>query len=430
MGRRGGRPPADRLARVIRSSARVRLAFGALITVAAAFGPAAAAIASDPGPQPALIPLVDCIADAPLDGTTTVTRTIVFGYRNATDAPIDSPAGSADNAVSNGSPDRGQPSTFETGEHHGVWSLTVDRASAPADWTVGGTAAAAGEETPACTAATSIALSAPTSARVGGDVVVTAAVSRMLLSAPVDGSVEFTIDGKTVATQAVGVGGIARAQLVAPASGTHTVGARYAPAEASRLVGSHTEATVAVGKPSGALVLATSGTSADGTSALLTVSRATADGAASVDFVTADGTARAGTDYTATRGTVTLKDGQTTATIAIALKARAGDAGDGTFFVLLQRASVPVDVAGASVTVRAAPASATGAATGAIVVTTPPRNGPHVDSVLPAGDPTAAPVGNVGSDLALMLGAGLLTVGGIAGVFGLFRVGSTRDAQA
>jgi hypothetical protein len=414
---------------VIRSSARVRLAFGALAALAAVFGPAAAAIASEPETAPALAPLVDCVADAPLDGTTTITRTIVFGYRNTTDATIVSPAGSAENIVSKGAADRGQPSSFDPGEHHGVWTLTVDRASDPATWTIGGASAAVSAETPACTAATSVALSAPAEARAGGDVVVIAAVSRMLLAAPVDGSVEFTIDGTTVATQGIGAGGVARAQLIAPGTGTHTVGARYLPADGTGLVGSQTATTLTVGKPSGALVLATSGTSGDGTSALLTISRATADGSASVDYVTADGTARAGTDYTASRGTVTLRDGQTTATIAVPLKTRAADAGDGTFFVLLQRASVPVDVAGASVTVRASPASAAGANAGAIVITTPPRDGPHVDSVLPAGDPTAAPTGNVGSDLALMLGASLLTVGGIAGVIGLFRIGGTRDAK-
>jgi len=435
MGRRGGRPLADRLAAVIRSSARFRPAFAALLALAAslglaALGPVAAAFADSDPTQPVLTPIVDCITDAPLDGTTTVARTIVYGYRNTTEVPIASTAGSPDNSVSNGAPDRGQPSNFEPGEHHGVWMLTVDRASAPAIWTAGGSTAGVDANTPACTAATSVVLSVPAAVRADGDLIVTAAVSRMLLSAPVDGSVEFTVDGKVVATPAVGQGGTVRAQVGAPAIGSHTIGARYVPAAGAALVGSHTEAIVSVGRPSGALVLAASGMSADGTSALLSVSRATADGPASVDFVTADGTAHAGADYTATRGTVTLQDGQRTATIAVPLKVRAATAGDGTFFVLLQRASVPVDVAGASITVRAVAATATGATTGVTVVTTPPRDGPRVDSVLPAGDPTAAPAGHVGNDLALMIGAALLTVGGIAGVFGLFRIGSTRDAQA
>ncbi|MFF1571486.1 Calx-beta domain-containing protein [Leifsonia sp. NPDC058292] len=424
---------------MIGSNVCARLAFGALITAAAVFAPAAAALAvPQPAPDAVLVPLVDCVADAPLDGTATTIRTIVFGYSNSSSAAVESTAGSAANSVSNGAPDRGQPSTFAPGEHHGVWTLTVDAASVLPAWTLGAAAAGASATatsatvdptTPACSAATSIALSAPATSRAGDDLTVTAAVTRMLLAAPADGLVEFTVDGSAAVSSPV-ASGVARAQLRLPQTGTHTVAARFVPADGSGMLESRAQAVVAVGSPSGALVLSTAGTSADGTSALLQVSRVSANGPATVDFVTADGTARAGVDYAATRGSVSLKDGQTTATIAVPLKARSATAKDGTFFVLLQRASAPVDVAGASVTLSAAPAAAAGGTTGAVVITTPPRSGPQVDSVLPAGDPTAAATGSGGSDLVLMLGAGLLTVGGIAGVVGLFRIGTTRGAQA
>src|SRR5207237_5923811 len=52
----------------------------------------------------------------------------------------------------------------------------------------------------------------------------------------------------------------------------------------------------------------------------LAVSRTSGvDGAIAVTYTTSDGTAVAGTDYTATSGTVTLVAGQTSATVTIAV---------------------------------------------------------------------------------------------------------------
>jgi hypothetical protein len=52
-------------------------------------------------------------------------------------------------------------------------------------------------------------------------------------------------------------------------------------------------------------------------------------------------------------------------------------------------------------------------------------------SALPQGDPTAhtpIAIAPVGQDLLLLLGAGLITIGGFAGVIGLVRSVRTRDA--
>ena len=56
----------------------------------------------------------------------------------------------------------------------------------------------------------------------------------------------------------------------------------------------------------------------DGTTATITVSRTLGDGGAvSVNYATSDGTAKAGTNYTSTSGTLNFPDGQTTKTFTV-----------------------------------------------------------------------------------------------------------------
>ena len=63
------------------------------------------------------------------------------------------------------------------------------------------------------------------------------------------------------------------------------------------------------------------------TNAVFTVTlSAASDGAVTVNYATANGTAMAGSDYTATSGTLTFAAGETTSTITVAV---AGDAVDG-----------------------------------------------------------------------------------------------------
>jgi hypothetical protein len=390
-------------------------------------------------PGTTVTPLVDCVADGPIEHGITA-RTIVFGYRNDLSVPVVTTAGTQENFLSPGTPHRGQPTTFLPGEHHGTFSVTIgDDSGSSYYWVIGGNLVKAdpqGATAPACDAFTTVALSAPTAAASGDFLTLTAAVSRMFLNAPDAGLVSFAVDSGSPTVVAVDANGVARAVVPAPTqAGSHTVTATYVPATGSPLLGSEAQASISVSSATGALSVAPSGFSADNRQAFVTVSRASGIGAALVDYTTTDGTANAGVDYTASAGTVTLADGQLTATISVPVAARAAGAAESTFFVLLQRATTTVDAAGATVRLAAVPASAgagSGAGVGGIAGSGRSGiNGGAADSALPGDDPTAtAPLSSTGSDLVVMLGAALLTAGGILGVFGLFKFGSTRNAQA
>jgi hypothetical protein len=385
-------------------------------------------------PGTTVTPLVDCVADGPIEGGITA-RTVVFGYRNDSSVPVVTTAGTTENFLTPGTPDRGQPTTFLPGEHHGAFSVTISADnSGGIFWVTQHNQVkgfAQGGSAPACDTATTVALSAPSAVASGDYLTLTGAVSRMFLGAPDAGQVSFAIDAGTPTVVAVDANGVARTTVRAPTQGSLTVSATFVPAAGSPLLSSQAQATVSVSSTTGALSLAPSGFSADKRQAFVTVSRASGIGAASVDYTTADGTASAGADYTASTGTVTLADGQLSTTISIPVADRTAGAPESTFFVLLQRATTTVDAAGATVTLPAV-APTSGAGAGAIVGS----GGAHsfrsgVDSVLPSGDPTATtPLSNTGSDLVLMLGAALMTVGGALGVVGLFKFGSARHAHA
>jgi hypothetical protein len=444
MGRRGGRPPAVRLAPVTRLHASIRAATGVVLLGLSLGGVAvlaqgAAASAAQVAPRTALpgttvTPLVDCVADGPIDSGITA-RTVVFGYRNDSSVPVVTTAGSPENFVAPGALNRGQPTTFLPGEHHGTFSVTINADnSGGIFWVTQQNQVkgfAQGGSAPACDTATTVALSAPSAVASGDFLTLTAAVSRMFLSAPDAGQVAFAIDAATPTVVAVDANGVARAVVPAPTQGSHTVSATFVPAAGSPLLSSQAQATISLSSTTGALSVAPSGFSPDRRQAFVTVSRASGIGAASVDYTTADGTASAGVDYTASAGTVTLADGQLSATLSIPVADRAAGAAQSAFFVLLQRATTTVDAAGATVTLPAV-APASGAGEGPIVGSGgaySSRGG--IDSVLPSGDPTAtASLPDTGSNLVLMLGAALMTAGGALGVLGLFKFGSAGHAHA
>ncbi|WP_431278478.1 Calx-beta domain-containing protein [Leifsonia poae] len=417
-------------------------ALGLALAGVAVLAPAAAASAAPVAPptvvpnSAAVTPLVDCVADSDA-GSGQTTRTIVFGYRNVSATPIPLAAGTVDNFLTPGPLDRGQPSSFLPGEHHGAFAATVDSVGGGSlIWSVGDNyviAPRAGTAIPSCDTVTTVALSAPSTVASGDTVTLTAAVSRMQLGAPDSGQVSFAVDSGTPTVASVDATGVARAVVPAPAAGSHTVVATFIPATGSLLLTSHAQADFTVSASTGALSVTPSGFSADKRQAFVTVTRASGAGVASVDYTTADGTAKAGSDYTAAQGTVTLVAGQLSATISIPVADRAAGSGEATFFVLLQRATAPVDVAGATVKLPAVTASGS-TTVGNVTSDTsghPGASGGGSDSALPAGDPTASGrVANTASDLVLMLGGALLAVGGILGVFGLFKFGSTRNAQA
>ncbi|MGB7326276.1 MAG: Calx-beta domain-containing protein [Rubripirellula sp.] len=85
-------------------------------------------------------------------------------------------------------------------------------------------------------------------------------------------------------------------------------------------------ATVSVGEAAG--------------TATFTVTRATgSDGAVTVDFATANGTATAGSDYTANTGTLSFADGETSKTITVAITNDTAVESDETFTVTLSNAT-------------------------------------------------------------------------------------------
>lgn len=411
------------------ASLRLVCALGvALVAVALAGAPAFASPTPTPTPTPtaasdALTPLVDCVQDAPLGAVTS--RTVVLGYRSSASAPVTVTPGSGDD-ISPGAADRGQPSTFLPGEHHGAWLLTVDAAAEPSlTWTLGSRSLTIDSTAPACTDATALVLSAP--AATSGTISVSATVTRFLLGPPEVGTVAFAIDGSASTTAPVGPGGVARADLTAPA-GAHTITATFTPASGSTLRPSTATALVTVTAPSGALTVAADSVVAGSTSVTVHVTRTGASAPVTVDFATVDGTAHAGPDYVAASGTLALAAGQPAATTTVSLPSRAPGSPASVFFVVLQHATADVSGAVAMVSLpavpAAAPASVAAGGTGGGGAAT-------AASALPQGDPTAhTPIASapVGQDLLLLLGAGLITIGGFAGVIGLVRSVRTRDA--
>lgn len=421
------RPPALRLA-----CALTLAAFGALIGAAPALatGPSSPAAPIDPAPSAladALTPIVDCVQDAPLGAVSA--RTVVLGYRSAATVPVAVAAGSGANDLTSGAVDRGQPSTFQPGEHHGVWLLTLDAAAEPnLTWRLG-TAEAGFGAAPACTAATVVTVGAPAGVTAGGRASVTAVVSRLLLGAPDDGTVAFALDDGAPVSAPVS-GGVARADVPVDSAGAHTVTATYQPAAGSDLLASVGTVALTATAASAPLGVAVDSVVAGSSSVLITVTRPSPAGSATVDVMTADGTATAGNDYSALTTTLMLADGQTSATATVPILSRPAGSPAATFFVLLQRASTSVSTASATVRLPVVPAAAAAGATGA---------GGHIvaasgaSSVLPPDDPTAA-VGtdalNAGQNLAMLVGGVLLTAGGIFGVIGLVRAAALRSTQA
>ncbi|WP_374009391.1 Calx-beta domain-containing protein [Leifsonia sp. LS-T14] len=427
------RPPA----RLRLACALVLAGVGALIGAAPALATAESSPAAPAAPAPApaapaetaaaLTPLVDCVQDAPLGAVSA--RTVVLGYRSTASTALTVPAASGPNDLTSGAADRGQPSTFQPGEHHGVWLLTLDAAAEPdLTWRLG-TAEAGFGAAPACTAATAVTVSAPGGVTAGGRASVAAVVSRLLLGAPDDGTVAFALDGGVPVSAPVS-GGVARADLPVDSAGAHTVTATYQPAPGSALLSSVGTASLTATSASAPLGVAVDSVVAASSSVLVTVTRPTADGSATVEVMTADGTATAGNDYSAVTTTLVFADGQTSATASVPLLSRRAGAPAAMFFVLLQRASTSVSTASATVRLPAVPAAASAGATAAAghIVTAS-----GASSVLPPDDPTGA-VGtdalNAGQNLAMLVGGLLLTGGGIAGVIGLVRAAALRSAQA
>ncbi|MGO4536419.1 Calx-beta domain-containing protein [Leifsonia sp. 2MCAF36] len=387
----------------------------------------APATAPAPTPADALTPLVDCVQDAPLGAVSA--RTVVLGYRSTAPTAVTVAAASGTNDLTAGAPDRGQPSTFEPGEHHGVWLLTLDAAAEPGvAWRLG-TTEAGFDAAPACTAATAVTVSAPVQVTAGGTAAVSATVTRMLLGAPDTGTIAFSLDGGAPVSAPVAAG-VARADLPVATVGPHTVTATYQPATGSGLLSSVGTSALTATAASAPLGVVADSVVAGSSSVLITVTRPSPAGTATADLMTADGTAIAGSDYATTTSTVTFADGQTSTTLTVPLLPRPAGSPAATFFVLLQRASTAVSTASAIVRLPAVPAVAPAATTAGQVHTG--AGGGGASSALPPNDPTAAPNSAVNSaqDLAMLVGGLLLTVGGILGVVGLFRAAGVRAAEA
>lgn len=391
--------------------------------------PAAAAPASPPPADPtALTPIVDCVQDAPL-GTVT-SRTVVLGYRSTATEPMTVAAGSGANDLGPGPADRGQPAAFQPGVHHGAWLLTVDAIAEPTlTWTLGAGTATVDASAPACTDATAVALSTPATASTPGTIAVSAAVTRFLLGPPDSGTVSFAFDGGTPTTVPVETNGVARADLPAPAAGTRTLTATFVPAAGSTLRAASASSDLTVAAASGPLSVVADSVVSGSTAVRVSVTRTVAAGTASVGFRTIDGTAHAGIDYLPASGTLALADGQSSTITSVRLPQRAPGSPAATFYVVIERATVGVDSAVALVSLPAVPAQPAPAATAGAAAGSGGGDGPA--SALPEGDPTAqVPVVSapLGQDLLVLLGAVLVTAGGIAGIIGLIRSVRTRDA--
>ncbi|WP_162242549.1 Calx-beta domain-containing protein [Leifsonia sp. Leaf336] len=402
------------------------VAFAATAALGLATAPAEATPAGPPAPAASLTPVVDCVQDAPLGAVTS--RTVVLGYRSTAAVPVEVAPGSGTNDFVPGTPDRGQPSTFLPGDHHAAWLLTLDAAAEPTlAWNLGGATATVDASVPSCTDATAVTLSAPTTAADGGRVAVTAVVSRFLLGPPEDGTVAFSFDDAAPTTVPVAAGGVARTDLPVPALGDHTLTAQFVPAADSTLRPATATAALTVVPISGPLTIVADSVVAGSRTVLVTVTRPSPVGPATAAFTTSDGTASAGTDYVATTGNVTFADGQSSATATVPLLSRQAGSPSSRFFVVLTRASIPVATGVATVSLPAVPVAP--AATVATSSGGGDAAGPA--SALPEADPTATaarPAQPIGQDLLLILGALLVTAGGIAGVIGLFRAVRSRDA--
>jgi hypothetical protein len=110
-----------------RSSPARRLGVRA-VRVSLAVGVAAVGLVAAPGTaaaQGTVTPVLDCYVDN-RDGSWTA----VFGYRNTTAGPVTIPVG-PDNKVTPTTYGTPQPTTFQPGLHHGVFSVTVTRGAGP-----------------------------------------------------------------------------------------------------------------------------------------------------------------------------------------------------------------------------------------------------------------------------------------------------------
>ncbi len=120
--------------------------------------------------------------------------------------------------------------------------------------------------------------------------------------------------------------------------------------------GATTTVTINNTTPTGQFGFSVTSVAVDETSgnAVITVTRSGgSSGAATVDFATADGTGIAGTDYTATSGTLTFADGETSKTINVPILNNVAGASDTTFTLMLSNATpgTSVPAAGATATV-------------------------------------------------------------------------------
>ncbi len=383
-----------------------------------------------PDPAMAVSPFVDCVSSAP--GAAPDAFTVVFGYRNDSSAAVSLAAGAAQNTFSLGG-DRGQPGAFDPGVHHGVFATTFSGAASDLSWALGADTVGFDASTPSCETATIVTISAPATAVAGDSVDVSAAVGRMLLGAPGTGNVDFSVDSSAAVSAPLNSRGVARASLYAPGAGAHTITARYIPATpaataTAQLLGSTTTASLDVTAPS-VIRITSAGLSADGRWARFTLSRTASDAAAHVDYVTADGSARAGRDYASSRGTVRFDAGQDSATIEIPLLTRPFGSPGASFYVLLQRASEAVDIAGATAVLPQVTAVSTqqpGQGAAVLGFGHLPQVPPPATVVTPA---TGGSHGNNPGDLALMFGGLLLTVGAAFAVVGMMRSGGSGKAS-
>lgn len=383
--------------------------------------------AATPGDPSAVSPYVDCVSAAP--GPTPDAFTVVFGYRNTSAAAVTIPAGDPANTFTLG-PDRGQPTTFAPGDHHGAFATTFAGAATDLAWTLGSTTAALTPTAPSCDTATTVTLAVPAQAATDDSVDVTASVGRMLLAAPTDGSVELSVDSSVIATVPLDGTGVAQTQLDPLEAGTHQVTARYVPVTATpQLLASSATSSITVAD-AGTLSIASAGFSADGLTARLTVTRTVASGPARVDYATADGSAKSGRDYAASRGTVRFADGQSAATISIPLLRRPLGSPQANFFVLLQRASAPVGTAGATVVlpqVTVVTASPGGSVPGPLDPLTLPGGGGSGPVSGVATVPGVAAATGGSTNVFLMVGGLLIVLGAGAGIFGLTRINASRN---
>lgn len=335
----------------------------AVLVVASVLGVTTPAWAADP-PSGTVVVFVDCVtpvADAVADDDTSPGPiTAVFGYTNNSGDIVTGQPGRQINFVSPGDPDREQPSQFLPGTHHAAFTVAFD--SSPNRWfawVLNGSLATATAASPSCSGLTTTSLRVSASANAGSPLPLMAFVSRPLASAPNEGSIRFSVDGAVSKTAPVDSTGVASTSISAPPTGSHTITATFVPAAPGiydvALHGSQASTVVTVSAAS-AIVVANTGFSGDGHNALFTVSRPDSAGSASVDYLTADGSAVAGVDYTSASGTVHFADGQGSSVVSVPIANRAAGATAQSFFLLLQRATTTVAVASATAVLPAGPA--------------------------------------------------------------------------